>query len=284
MSAHINFAEPAAQPERAEAPKASAANKRSGLQLAKTIAKATGVLVLVPALVNSALDAYQAVANVPTSLQEQTNDELWKQHFREFPLLSQKFQIKQSHATVDMLLEVYSGGDIFVQYGGTPQWFRAEAVEPRVASLFFISSANAQTPPAQQARGSSVLRTTVVRPSVVIDLDRVQSRVGVVAPPPAATSSAIERAYLIAETRDEHGLSATSATNTQVFRAEPGYRFAQHEFRLSGANAATVTAVNPSPDGQSISVTYTIRSGPAYDRWRGWLKGTLQTSQVKIAN
>ena len=287
MATPIELVTAAIEPDHGRAAAAPAAQPRKGMQLAKKIGAVTAVLVALPALLNSAVDLYRVVAKVPSSLQDETNEELFKQHFGELPLVAQKIAIKESNAVVDMVFEVYSGGDIFVTYGGTPQWFRAKAPLPRMANLFFISSANAQAAAVRPAQGTSATGS-VVRPQVTIDLDRVRSQrssaIAVTTPPPA-NSSTIERAYLVAETRDEHsGLSPSTGSYTKVFRAEPGYRIARHEFQLSSANEAVVNSIKPSPDGQSISVNYTIKSGPAFDRWRGWIKGTLQTAQVKIAN
>jgi len=144
MATPIELVTAAIEPDHGRAAAAPAAQPRKGMQLAKKIGAVTAVLVALPALLNSAVDLYRVVAKVPSSLQDETNEELFKQHFGELPLVAQKIAIKESNAVVDMVFEVYSGGDIFVTYGGTPQWFRAKAPLPRMANLFFISSANAQ--------------------------------------------------------------------------------------------------------------------------------------------
>jgi hypothetical protein len=51
------------------------------------IAAVTALLVATASPINTAIDVYRAVANVPTNTYDQTNDEMFKKHFGKQPLV-----------------------------------------------------------------------------------------------------------------------------------------------------------------------------------------------------
>ena len=46
------------------------------------------VFVVIPSVVNSALDAYRTIRNIPRGAQQQANHELFQRHFKEQPASS----------------------------------------------------------------------------------------------------------------------------------------------------------------------------------------------------
>lgn len=264
---------------------AKTAPSKTRHSLIASIGKVTAAVVALGALANALVDLYRMVGNIPVAPQEKTNHELFAAHFGELPLFSQKIAIKQSDALVDLVLEVYAGADILVKYGGVPQWFRAKP--PMLSQrrhVSFVASAYAQVPAAPTHEKATNSTQAIIRPSIVLDLDKAMAEpsraIEIVAPTPVSPNR-IERAYLLARTKDDHrGFRPSTRTYTEVFQADPGYRIVDHQIQISSASRATITSVARSADGLSLTVTYTMSSGPLFDQWRGWIKGTVQTTQA----
>jgi hypothetical protein len=119
------------------------------LSLKGWIVKVTGVLVVLPALLNAGYDVYAAAAKLPRTDAEKTNSELFRKYFNTSPLATMPVQIQSNSGTVDARLAVYGEGDIYVEYGKASQWFKLPKIESSSAkvSLSLIASAYAQTPP-----------------------------------------------------------------------------------------------------------------------------------------
>ena len=97
------------------------------------IAGTTAVIAAAVGLINGGIDLYKVILKIPNNVYDRTNDELFKKHFNTTPLVSQPVQIKASSISVEMLLQVYESGDIFVRYGDLQQWLPFH--KPRVASF-----------------------------------------------------------------------------------------------------------------------------------------------------
>jgi hypothetical protein len=235
---------------------------------------ATALVVAGASLVNGAVDLYRAVANVPTNIYDRTNDELFKRNFGKQPVVSQPVQIKASDVTVEMLLQVYDTGDVFVRYGTFQQWLPFQAL--RSSSNALVAELLAQALPTPSGRGA-----------IVIDVDKLKAIAGKASIPadsPAPTSpSSIEKNYVLAKIKDDHPslFSSSTATYTEVFKAEKGFKIARFEFQLSSANNSQVRQQKLAPDGSSVTITFALTSGPMIDRYRGWIQGTVKTLQQK---
>ena len=83
----------------------------------------TAVLLVTPALINSAVDVYHVVADLPIGGKERQNALLFKRHFREQPILTTPLFVKTSGGQLSMTIDVYENGDIFARYGRHAQWF-----------------------------------------------------------------------------------------------------------------------------------------------------------------
>lgn len=103
----------------------------------------TGVLVVIPALMNAGLDIYNVVRNIPKTETEQVNSDLFKKHFGKPPLFHGVIPVKTELGEVNMELEVHDGGDIFVRYGRRSQWF-ASPLRTQTVYVPFLRSAHAQ--------------------------------------------------------------------------------------------------------------------------------------------
>lgn len=80
-----------------------------------------------------------------------------------------------------------------------------------------------------------------------------------------------------------HEAGITRTDYDDVFHAQKGFAIAAAEFHASSANKVVAGPdVAVSADGSAVHVRYSIESGPFYDRWRGWLNGTVQTVQNAI--
>jgi S1-C subfamily serine protease len=94
----------------------------------------------------------------------------------------------------------------------------------------------------------------------------------------------IEQPYKIDITQESlGGLSPVTKPYRQVFNAKPGFQITDFQLVSKSANNASSPSVSLSPDKTSITVDFKLTSGPAYDRWRGWLDGELLTRQIEMA-
>jgi hypothetical protein len=241
----------------------------------------TALLVVVPALINSGLDAYKAVANIPTNIYDRANDELFKKHFKEIPTISEPVPVKNSAMTVDMLLEVYPNGDIFIRYGEFRQWFPFKPLT--AASLQLVAEASADTLQETNSHEAQEETREIFHDIREIDLGKMnrESAQRDSLNPKAET---IERTYLLAEIKDDHpSLLHTSVRGyTATFAAEPGYRITKQDLRISSTNRFKLRSVELIRDGAEVHVSYFLTSGPIIDQWRGWVKGTLWTTQRRV--
>lgn len=93
------------------------------------------------------------------------------------------------------------------------------------------------------------------------------------------------KVFQISQTKDDHpsALSDHSRTYTETFSADPGFRIVGATFRSSSAARAGDIKESISPDGSNITLSYRLTSGPAVDRYRGWLRGDLIMKQEQLA-
>ena len=126
------------------------------------IVAVTGVLLVVPALLNAGVDIYASAAKLPRSDAERQNIELFRKYFGKAPLVVNALPIRSAMGVVEVKFEVYEEGEIHVEYGNNSQWFRLPAPEKptRYGLANFLPSAMAQGAPAMVAApaGANVLR------------------------------------------------------------------------------------------------------------------------------
>ncbi len=106
--------------------------------------KITGGLVIATALINSSLDLYRAVYNIPTSQSERDNKEYYEKYFGKKPVFAGAVPLNTDSGKVTISLEVHSQGDILVKYGMRSQWFPFPDTSSLANSFNLISSAYAE--------------------------------------------------------------------------------------------------------------------------------------------
>lgn len=144
----------------------------------------TAVLLVTPALINSAVDVYRVVADIPTGGKERQNALLFERHFREQPMLTTPLFVKTSVGQLQMTIDVYENGDIFARYGQHAQWFPFSA-DLHAENSGVISLAYAQGDPeelvpsgrylqSERFEGRSVVRERIFENKVkqVLRIDR----------------------------------------------------------------------------------------------------------------
>ena len=131
---------------------------RSFGSISKWIVGLTGVLLVVPALVNAAADIWTSVRNLPTTVAEKDNVAMFQKHFGEPPLHRGEIPILTDLGTVKMELEVHKGGDIYVRYGQRSQWFHSPLARTESASVWINSAKAAPGRPIRLAGGKYVQR------------------------------------------------------------------------------------------------------------------------------
>lgn len=72
---------------------------------------------------------------------------------------------------------------------------------------------------------------------------------------------------------------AERQTYSKIFKAEPGYRIVGYEVDDHSTNQVTDRSIQISEDGSAITFSFSLTSGPGYDRKRGWLDASLITTQ-----
>ncbi len=107
------------------------------------------VLVILPSLFNALIDVYISFFNIPKSINEHNNQQLFQSHFQEKPIHSGMNVIKTETGNLSMKVNIYRNGDIFVEYGDYSQWFPYHPPkETKKASVsWLISEAYAENYP-----------------------------------------------------------------------------------------------------------------------------------------
>lgn len=244
------------------------------------IAAATAAVTTVIALVNGAGDLIKTMLNLPKNIYEETNDALFKKNFLKPPIVSQPVEIKTASAKVEMLLQVYENGDVFVRYGEFQQWLPFKSVKISSASILPLAAAQTQTPvqaieqPQDQARSPN-------RPIILIDLEKLQKGESPIDASP--TQKTVQRTYLLAKSQDAQiRFVPTRHTYEQIFDAEPGYVFIKHDLDIGASKRSSVDKIETINNGRSIKIQYTLISGPFFDQYKGWVHATLRTEQKKV--
>ncbi|MDB5531753.1 MAG: putative Serine protease do-like precursor [Hyphomicrobiales bacterium] len=99
--------------------------------------------------------------------------------------------------------------------------------------------------------------------------------------PASGSRKQISRAFEIRQTKDDHAVVGSTQREYRLkFQAEPGYTIAATKFQELSRNNGSTPQVTTSSDKKTVEVIFTLTSGPAIDRFRGWLAGTLVTQQV----
>lgn len=92
-------------------------------KLTKVIVGLTGVLVVLPSLINSGQNIYDAINKTPRSDAERINVEFFKKYWGQKPVGEFPLRISRDGADYQVNFNVYGEGDIYIQYGGMAQWF-----------------------------------------------------------------------------------------------------------------------------------------------------------------
>ena len=116
-----------------------------GGRVTRWLAGITGVLVVVPSLINAGADVYVSVLNIPRTHAEAVNKELYEKYFGKEPIERLALPLQTHLGEMNMVLEVHGAdGDIFVQYGSDTQWFRSPLAIDQTASNGLFRAAFAQ--------------------------------------------------------------------------------------------------------------------------------------------
>lgn len=74
----------------------------------------------------------------------------------------------------------------------------------------------------------------------------------------------------------EHGVLPQSRGFLRtVYRLQPNEEFVSAAFRARSAAQASNVRISYDPRSRAVTAGFTLRSGPLYDRWRGWVSGTV---------
>lgn len=88
----------------------------------------------------------------------------------------------------------------------------------------------------------------------------------------------------IDNTKDDHPSTFSDHTRdySQIVNAEPGYKITGATFTEHSAARATHINNQIQNNGKALKFSYSLTSGPAVDRYRGWLRGTLTVEETRI--
>lgn len=100
------------------------------------------------------------------------------------------------------------------------------------------------------------------------------------APPPPSAVAPPE--CPVNETRESTGgIAPSSGEYSVVCKASTGYRITKWDLVRTSENNLSDVRFTPTPDGSQVVMSFRLTSGPIYDRWRGWLHGSLVVQQEK---
>jgi hypothetical protein len=80
----------------------------------------------------------------------------------------------------------------------------------------------------------------------------------------------------LSATFGEHGLVPQSRSfQRTVYRLAEGESFVSAEFRARSASNASAVRIAYAPQSRAVTASFTLRSGTIFDRWRGWITGSV---------
>jgi S1-C subfamily serine protease len=199
------------------------------------------------------------------------------------------------HQAIDGLLreqsvKIFKGPSLLASSAGV-QLARAASSPPltmgrpssaRAGRLAIGSAAIASVPLAVERLGVPAGRGGGSLPGGIEELARPP-----IASPPAPSglpppSNRIARAFEVRELKEDHpSMLPSSEIRTLTFAADPGFKFTEFKFDELSRNHGSPPQIVMSADGREIAVSFSLTSGPMFDRYRGWLTGTLLTRQVR---
>lgn len=98
---------------------------------------------------------------------------------------------------------------------------------------------------------------------------------------PARTES-IVRDFAINDENNTHNLVGTNTERyAHTFDADAGYRITEHVWQDRSSTRVSNLIFFLDGGGGRISMGFQLSAGPQSDRYRGWLRGTLHTTQVR---
>lgn len=253
------------------------------------IVGATAIVAALVGLVNGGIDLFKSILKIPDNIYDRTNGELFEKHFNKTPIVSQPVQIKSSSLSVEMLLQVYESGDVFVRYGDFQQWLPFR--KPKIAEFSIFPQAFAQTdirrsaqpqfPPQTQLPNSKWQRVEQLNVPPIIDIDRISKSKTSTAN--AKATESWSKAFVISEIQqDRAAFTPTTKSYERLFSADQGYKFTKVDIDLGSASNARVSVAEIIDDGKAIRVQYKLTSGPLFDQYRGWIHATVKTEQEKL--
>ncbi|MCG2841209.1 serine protease [Sandaracinobacter sp. RS1-74] len=93
----------------------------------------------------------------------------------------------------------------------------------------------------------------------------------------------LSRSFSIDRVKDDHDwFSITKRSYPPAeFPAETGYKIDSCEFVGHSVNNASDIRCTIAADGSRAIFSYTLKSGPKFDRWRGWIDGRVVLQQTR---
>jgi hypothetical protein len=80
----------------------------------------------------------------------------------------------------------------------------------------------------------------------------------------------------VSESLSEHGLLPTTRDYAwTVYKLGPAETYVSSRFQANSASNASRTNVSYQPKTRRVTISFTLRSGPFVDRWRGWISGSV---------
>jgi hypothetical protein len=120
---------------------------------------------------------------------------------------------------------------------------------------FLVQPATPQPPPAPEPPIATRLKATLILPAQQVTQTRTVP---------------------VSEALSEHGLLPTSRDFVRtVYRLAPSETYVGSSFQAISASNASNTRVYYAPDRSAVMISFTLRSGPLVDKWRGWLSGNV---------
>lgn len=95
--------------------------------------------------------------------------------------------------------------------------------------------------------------------------------------------TSIAKSFEIDETNSTHEVTGTNVKRYERrFGADPGYAITKVTIDKKSATRVEDLTTNIDQGGASVVVTFGLEAGPVVDRYRGWLKATINTTQERV--